>query len=221
MNQEQIFVSSEADKYFLRNKEVLDSFLKEQDNIYKLIKKFNRKEEITSVLELGCATGYRLNFLKDILSNCNRFVGMDASGLAIEHGKQKYGLELYQDSFGSFNYPEQFDLVIVNFVLHWIDRDLLYQCVANIDKFLKPQNSFLVLGDFYPFYSHKRKYHHVEKDLFTYKCDYKEIFLCSNMYQILDEIITTHNKNEKISNLSRISVSLLEKNSTEFYELRN
>ncbi len=219
MNQEQIFVSSEADKYFLRNKNVLDSFTKEQDTIYQLIKKFNRKDEITSVLELGCASGYRLNFLKDLLPNCKKFVGADASSLAIQHGKEKYGLELYQDSFVSFQYPEQFNLVIVNFVLHWIDRDLLYQCIANIDSFLKSQNSFLVLGDFFPFYPHKRKYHHVEKELYTYKCNYKEVFLCSNMYQILDEVITTHDKNEKVNNLSRVSVSLLEKNSTEFYEI--
>ena len=132
------------------------------DLVYNVLKKFDRLDEITSVLELGCTTGYRLNFLKKLLPNCTKFVGMDASGLAIQHGKEKYGLELYQDSLATFSYPEKFDLVIVDFLLCWIDRNVLYQCIANIDSFLKVQNAFLLLGDFFPFYPYKKKYHHID-----------------------------------------------------------
>ena len=217
MEQEQIFISSEADQYFLRNKEELDLTLPDNDLAYNVLKKFDRLDEITSVLELGCATGYRLHFLKKLLPNCTKFVGMDASGLAIQHGKEKYGLELYQDSLATFSYPEKFDLVIVDFILHWIDRDLLYQCVANIDNFLKPQNSFLLLGDFFPFYPYKRKYTHTQ-NVYTYKIDYKQLFLSSNMYQIIDKSICVHDYlKEKITNLNRVEMVLLEKNCTGFY----
>lgn len=167
MIQEKTFINSEADNYYLRNSEMLDTISFEEDEVYDLLKRQTWLSSVNSVLELGCSTGYRLNFLRDLLPNCKTFVGMDASKLAIEHGKQKYGLELYQGSLATFIYPKQFDLVIVNFVFCWLDRNLLYQCVANIDKFLKQQNSFLALGDFYPFYSYKRKYHHLN-DIYIY-----------------------------------------------------
>ncbi len=56
--------------------------------------------------------------------------------------------------------------------------------------------------------------------IYIYKSDYKQLFLLSNMYQLIDEKIYNCDKvNEKITTFNRSSVSLLEKNSTEFYEI--
>lgn len=218
--QEQVFAGQEADQWFLRNKNVINAKSKENDICYNIIRQSLSKQQIRSVLELGCSNGYRLNFLKEVFSNDTKFVGCDVSKLAVEDGIKRYGLELCCSSLADFSYSEQFDLVIVNFVLHWIDRELLYNCIAKIDSFLKCQNSFLLLGDFYPYVPHKRRYHHCEQEkIYTYKLDYKNFFLASNCYQVLQEYIYNTDKTEKLDGNNRAGVVLLEKNDNFFIEL--
>ncbi len=164
MNQEEVFNTFEADNWFKRNCNALDSISYEEDKICTMLQNHKYLDNISSVLELGCSSGYRLNLLKKILPHCKKFVGMDISEQAVKHGIQKYGLELYQDSLTTFAYPEQFDMVIVSGVLCVLERKNLYQCIANIDKLLKVQNSYLVLHDFYPFHSYKKRNHHVANE---------------------------------------------------------
>lgn len=209
--QEQVFINQEADNWFLRNKDVIIKRQSENDYCFNIIKNNLDCAEITSVLELGCSNGYRLNFLKKLFPNCTKFVGADASKLAVEDGKERYGLELYQNSLYNFSYPEQFDLVIVNFVLHWIDRTLLYKSIATIDSLIK-ENAYLCLGDFFPYFPHKRIYHHYTKaPVYTYKSDYQTLFTSSNYYKLLQEYIYIYCEQE-INNDTRCKVSLLQKN---------
>lgn len=207
--QEQVFINQEADNWFLRNKKTIIEKQKENDYCYTLIKNNLDCTKITSVLELGCSNGYKLNFLKELFTNCTKFIGTDASKLAIDDGKERYGLELYQNSLYNFTYPEQFDLIIVNFVLSWIDRSLLYKSIAAIDSLLK-DNAYLCLGDFFPHFPHKRIYHHYTKDpVYTYKLDYTKLFTASNYYQLLNENIYFHDT--AMDNNTRCKVSLLQK----------
>lgn len=209
--QESVFFDQEADNWFLRNKENLLKRNAEHDHCITIINNNIDKSQISSILELGCSNGYRLNLLRQIFPDCKKIVGVDASKLAVNDGKERYGLELYHDSLYKFHYPEQFDLIIINFVLHWIDRNLLYQTIANIDSLLKESNSYLCLGDFYPYFPYKRKYHHhTEHNVYTYKLNYKEFFLASNCYQLIQEQVFKHDSQE-LDNNNRCCVSLLRK----------
>lgn len=210
--QEQVFINQEADNWFLRNKNTIIAKQNKNDYCFNIIKNTLDCAKITSVLELGCSNGYRLNFLKSIFPNCTKFVGSDASKLAVEDGIERYGLELYQSSLCNFTYPEQFDLVIVSFVLHWIDRTLLYKSIATIDSLLK-NNAYLCLNDFFPYFPHKRIYHHYTKDpVYTYKLDYNALFTSSNYYQLLQEYIYIYSDAPTMDNDTRCHVSLLQKN---------
>lgn len=221
MMQDIIFEKSEADNWFLRNKDVIISRSKEMDFCTNLIKTLPNLDNIESVIELGSSNGYRLNFLKTILPSCKRFVGIDLSKMAIEDGKSRYGLEMYQSSLTDFKTDEKFDLVIVNFVLHWIDRKNIFQCIANIDKILsdEKEESFLCIGDFAPDFPYKRRYHHTpEEEVYTYKIDYKKVFSSLNTYKtIVEQTYNCDDYSEIGTNTNRCAVTVLKKNLNEFY----
>jgi SAM-dependent methyltransferase len=77
---------------------------------------------------------------------------------------------------------DPFDLIIVNFVLHWTDRANLLRSVAEVDRLLV-DGGFLIIGDFHPSNFVKVRYHHLAAErVFTYKQDYAATFLSSGLY---------------------------------------
>src|SRR5690349_313588 len=124
MNQDQIFLEHEGNAWFQRNRAALNQTGK-FDWPLALIDRLKDRAAIEKVLELGCSNGWRLHRLQESSAR-GRFVGVDASQQAIADGQQNFpGLELYQGSLTDVPLQEQFDLVIVHFVLHWIDRQNL------------------------------------------------------------------------------------------------
>lgn len=222
MLQDEVFKISEADNWFLRNKDVIISKKVEDDVCVNLINCIPDKAKIRSILELGSSNGYRLNFLKKLLPDCQKFVGVDLSKAAVEDGKSRYNLEMYCDALLNFKSNEPFDLVIVNFVLHWIDRKNIFECISNIDRLVSSEigsPSLLCLGDFLPDFPYKRFYHHLpDNKIYTYKTDYKKAFMSLNTYKLIDEQTYNCDCNSKIAdNSNRASVSLLKKNLCEYY----
>ncbi len=65
--QKQAFLEYEANQWFARNKSVLSNYSPEKDQAYTLIKNYSISP--TSVLEVGCSSGYRLNWIKNNFSN--------------------------------------------------------------------------------------------------------------------------------------------------------
>lgn len=194
MIQDKIFELSEADNWFLRNKEAIVNAQRDDDLPVNLIEKISNKDEIKSVIELGSSNGYRLNFLKKTLPHCNNFVGMDPSKMAVEYGKSNYGLKMYLSTLDAFKSDEKFDLAIVNFVYHWIDRENIFAAIANTDKLIN-DGGYLIIGDFLPDSPQKRKYHHLQDQLvYTYKIDYAKIFESFNTYKEIHRI--TYNCND-------------------------
>ena len=200
MIQDKIFELSEADNWFLRNRDYMIKKTKESDLITSLVEKISNKEEIESIIELGASNGYRLNLLKQVLPNAKKLVGIDASKAAVKDGEDRYGLEMHECAFDKFERDEKFDLVIVNFVFHWIDRENIFKAISNTDKLVK-DGGYLVIGDFLPDFPQKRKYHHLpEENIFTYKTDYSEVFQSLNTYKEVFKTAFNHDnfKNEKI-----------------------
>jgi ubiquinone/menaquinone biosynthesis C-methylase UbiE len=107
-----------------------------------------------------------------------------------------------------------FDLIIVNFVLHWVDRSTLLRSVAEIDRVLA-DGGFLVIGDFCPSLPQRVRYHHLpEQEVWTYKQNYGDIFLASNLYEMIASYSfdhSTHALRSDVRPQDRAQVSLLRK----------
>ena len=219
MNKQEVVFTKEGDNWFKRNKDALCNI--EFDRIINLITNLNI-EKINSIIECGCSTGYRLSKLKEVFPTC-RMVGFDISNDAIEYGKREYGnIELYTRKISERLDIGKFDLLICNFVLHWVDRDKLAQIIANLDGMVENGGN-IVLGDFSPNYNHKNRYKHLpETEIYTYKQDYGKIFESLGTYKCTHKSVFDHNNNyDKIdisNNNSRAVVSVLNKNLYDFYE---
>jgi len=114
----------------------------------------------------------------------------------------------------SFKIREKADLVIVNFVFHWVDRKNLMKFITKIDELLAP-GGFIILGDFGLENFVKRKYHHLPKaGVFTYKQQYQNIFTASGIYKEIAKICFNHDTGEisaDIDNHNTGTISLLKK----------
>lgn len=73
--QDDYFLKGEADAYFNRNSRKLSNVKKDEDFIFSSIVRMNIKPK--TVLEVGCANGFRLNWLNQDY-NC-RVVGIEPS----------------------------------------------------------------------------------------------------------------------------------------------
>lgn len=226
MTQYEIFSNQEADQYFIRNQDKLHNIINEKDVCVELIKTNLPVEEVHSVIELGAADGYRLHLIKSLFPNCSRIVGTDLSQKAVDEGKKRYGIAMYKAAIEDVLDEEPFDLVIVNSVLHWVDRNNLFKAFYCIDRLVN-NNKYLCVGDFCPFFPQKNAYHHTpSEEVYTFKQDYAKVFLASNMYQVLQKIYyagtgpdaSLAEINQKIlTQYDRRCISLLHKNTLAYF----
>ena len=190
--QDSFFLENEANAWFKRNAEAINKKLSSTDPIVRSLDMFNISFE--SVIDIGASNGYRLNLLKEKF-NPKICVAVEPSEDAIADGQKRYPFINFRKGLAS-NIPtkrsESFDLTIVNFVLHWVDRKTLFTSVAEIDRCVS-DNGYLVIGDFDPGVPIKVKYHHLQdKDAWTYKQDYPKLFTSSNLYQEVARLKISH-----------------------------
>lgn len=220
-SQDKIFLEYEGNNWFKRNVNCIidasrnDLILKMID-LYEIIPK--------NVLEIGACNGFRLNEIhKKYGSNCT---AVEPSELAIEDGKNRYPNIVFYKGIASelpFDDKSKFDMIIINFVFHWISREKLFKAVSEIDRVLS-DNGILIIGDFMPDSPVKVNYHHVkDEQMWTYKQDYSRLFTCSNLYTSVG-FITGHHETKELDpdadSMSRISVSILRKNYDAYTEMK-
>jgi len=210
--QDDVFLSSEGDNWFNRNRTALSQKTRDTDEIISLIKFYSIRPR--KVLEVGASNGYRLSYLNDMYQS--EVYGVEPSEDAIRSGQIAYPFIKFQRATAdSMKFEDHFfDLVIINFVFHWIDRDSLLWSCANIDKVLA-WGGRLIIGDFHvPFYV-KRKYHHItDQNIFTYKMPYKNIFLSTGIYKEIATVSYDHDAHvftDSSSFQSTASITLLKK----------
>ena len=195
MNQDEIFKSKEGDNWFNRNKESLGTNDKIDWPSY-LIDTFKLGGTFKTLMELGCANGWRLQKIarKYKLSSDN-VMGVEASSAAIQDAKTRYpSLRIEQGLLSKIPSDKKFDLVIVNFVYHWVDRASLSQSIAETDRVIA-DGGVLILGDFLPDFAQKRFYHHLpEEKVFTFKQDYAKIFESLGTYKEFARVTYNHDK---------------------------
>jgi len=196
-----IIKSSEANNFFKRNlffyKNKDDKHNLEDSRIKNLIKINNLKSK--SILEIGCATGVRLNKYQKILHSKINY-GIDLSSNAIKLGKKKYKkLKLLKLSSLEINkIKENFDLIICGFFLYLLDREEIFNQFNLIYKKLKA-DGYLIIHDFDPLFKHTNTSIH-NNNLKSFKMSYdnflEESGLFKKVYKIRNDFSQT-NANDK------------------------
>lgn len=216
--QDDIFSNGEGDAWFERNQSYLaSSEVIANDPVLHLLDMY--RVAPSAVLEIGCSDGWRLAEIAR-RTPC-RVVGVEPSAAAITHGKNTHPNVLFHQGIAAaLPVEESFDLVIVNYVLHWIARDTLLQSIVEIDRVVK-DGGFLLIGDFSPDRAQKNPYHHrPDQDMYTYKLDYPSIFVSTGLYRIVGHITFDHGTHEYLGTVEgdkRGACTLLRKSLSEFY----
>ena len=223
MNQDTIFWDGEGDGWYERNKQVLAVKNDTGDPIMQTIEQSGLS--FSNILEVGASNGFRLHLLHKKYG-CP-VTAVEPSAKAIAEGKKSYpevafhrgtAAELPSDLEGMF------DLVVVNFVLHWVDRKSPFRSVANIDAMLADRGH-LVVGDFYPEAPQRTAYHHLPgQDVWTYKQNYAELFTATRLYQETGFEVFAHDSRQRTSDAdpdNRAFVSVLRKDLVGGYPIRS
>ena len=176
----------EGDNWYTRNKECLG---KAFDIPGFLLELYSIKPK--KVLEIGASNGYRLAEIHKRY-DCE-VTAIEPSQKAVRQGQVKYPfVKFIRSTCEDCDLEEEFDLIIVNFVFHWINREDLYLCITKIDKMLD-EGGWLIIGDFGTEYFFKREYHHLKNaGFYTWKMPYPELFIKSGRYLELAKLRFNH-----------------------------
>jgi SAM-dependent methyltransferase len=215
--QDDIFSAREGDEWFDRNRGALEKFDSSFDLPSVLINYYGLKPK--RILEVGAANGYRLAALRERYGS--KVVAVEASDKAIADGKIKFPyVDFIKGVAHDISLTDSFDLIIVNFVFHWIDRSNLLKSVSEIDRLLG-NKGFLIIGDFLPSNFVKVRYHHLpQQAIYTYKQNYAAIFLAAGLYHAVATLTSHHARSELSSDVpedERTSVCLLQKQLSDHY----
>jgi SAM-dependent methyltransferase len=209
--QDKLFSEFEGDRWFERNRKVLNTFDASADLPLRLIGLYGLTPE--RVLEIGAANGFRLAAIRERTGA--EAVAVEPSAQAVLNGKASFPfIAFIRGTASAVPLRESFDLVIVNFVFHWIDRQNLLRAVAEVDR-LVSDGGYLLIGDFHPANQLQVRYHHLKnEEVFTYKQNYAETFLASGLYHSVCVLTAHHFTRElhaKVAESERIGAWLLRK----------
>lgn len=175
--QDAVFCDGEGDRYFERNREALAAYTLDADPVTQCIRLAGLRP--AAILEIGAAAGDRLAALAVELGGVGYAV--DPSGAAVEDGRHRHP-EIVFSVASMDDLPEwgPFDLVVVSFVFHWVDRGLLLRSVSEVDRMVI-DGGHLVISDFIPAGHAKTPYHH-RPGIWTFKQRYSDVFTASGIY---------------------------------------
>ena len=217
MSQDSVFLESEGDRWFERNCQALEGFDPTVDLAFRLLDLYELKPQ--SVLEIGAANGCRLAAIHR--RSGARTVAVEPSEQALVDGQRRFPfITFIRATASSIPLNEVFDLVIVNFVFHWIDRQCFLGAVAEADRLVRP-GGYLLIGDFYPANRLSVRYHHLEDEaLYTFKQNYAATFLASGLYHPVGLLTADHKQGKlhaAVAENERIGAWLLKKELFEHY----
>ena len=137
--------------------------------------------------------------------------GVDPSTKAVSLACEK-GVNALQGTADDLPFEnEMFDLVIFGFCLYLCDRGDLFKISHEANRVLKP-SSWLMINDFFSERPEKKPYHH-RKGVYSYKMDYRELFIWHPAYTCFSYEILHHEKPVFTdSHEDWVATSLLRKN---------
>lgn len=159
----------EADAYFSRNRD--REWSADSDPVLYEIDFWAPQDPPRHVLEIGCASGSRLQYLAEKYgSTCH---GVEASRLAVQAGSDMYPAVSFNNGVAPDalrSYPDQaFDLVIIGFMQYLLPREFEFALATELDRITAIWGRVIAF-DFMSPVTMARAYDHDPK-LVTYKTD--------------------------------------------------
>jgi ubiquinone/menaquinone biosynthesis C-methylase UbiE len=205
--QKKAFLTTEGDKYFLRNSAALTGYL-DSPVLQASVSLYSRYlQPRMNILEIGCAAGAVLSRFQAIGCNC---YGIDPSAQAIECGRKLYPeIDFTVGTADALPYPDShFDFVLFGFCLYLVDRELLPRTIAEADRVLCPRG-FVGITDFDPPRPCQRPYKHC-REVLSYKMDYSALFAVYPQYVLVDKLSLSHSSDRfTIDPAERVSAVIL------------
>ena len=209
--QEDIFLESEADAWFQRNKSSLTPNKEHLKWLLNELRPFG--DSINDIAEVGCASGINLNFLCSNLKA--RGFGIDPSKLAIENARHLYAdkhLEFFVGTADNLCLKKNScDLVYIGFCLYLVSEEKISLAIEEMLRIVKP-GGFLAITDFDYGKSISVPYSHNNR-ITTFKRDYQKlIYAKTEEAYLVSKTSFSHFKNifNPIRN-ERVSTSLFYK----------
>ena len=174
--QKEIFLASEADAWYERNREALARQDRGQDPICRAVMEFARGVKTggapLSIMEVGCGEGLRLSWLgKELGAQVH---GIEPSAKAVA-AAQARGVDAKRGTADSLPFEDaSFDIVLFGFCLYLCDPEDLFRVAAEADRVLKA-TSWLVVCDFFASAHTSRPYHHTA-GVMSNKMDFRKLF---------------------------------------------
>jgi ubiquinone/menaquinone biosynthesis C-methylase UbiE len=206
--QKEIFLESEGDNWFFRNKKALDTAPEHMDyllqEILSIVPAGNNNRE---VLEIGCGNGKRLKALKQ---NGFGVTGLDPSKAAIEEAGSN-GVNAYVGTADKLPFKDnEFDILVFGFCLYLCDREDLFMIAAEANRVLK-NDGYIFIRDFYTKNEYANDYHHLE-GIKSYKMNYSRLFEWHPNYFLIKQEVGTHNGFEQTTDKNEwVAISVLRK----------
>ena len=184
------FSEADADAWFIRNEKSLDNLEKDAASQVMSGMLGDYITEFSEVLEIGCSTGARLNYLNRQYSA--KYYGIDLSRRAIEFGQNNFkNLKLSVQRAESLNFGEAtFDLVILGFFLYLVDRKDYASVVKEVVRVTK-YGGYIGILDFDVPYQYSNPYA-PNNNLQSYKCDNAQAFIETGQFTLIDKKSFSH-----------------------------
>jgi len=207
--QDEFFVNGEGDEYFKRHQNWLTSVNKETDLVYSSLVSLDLKPN--SILEIGCANGFRLNWLYEKFGcYC---MGIDPSSNAIKDGRKKYPEIIFEKAtFDTLeNIAKKFDIIILGFFVYLIPREKLFKLAYLVDSHLE-NDGYITSYDFYSKIPIVNEYKYKD-DILSFKFDLPQMFSWNPQYVEIFRHVKNHDLSEFSGDQNEsIAVTILRKN---------
>jgi len=179
-------LEADGDSYFARNRMGIGTIA---DPVTDAVMQVHSTGSITRVLEIGCATGFRLEKLRIRLgADCH---GLEASKDAVNEGRVTFPLLNLEQGLA----PEDlvrwkgstFDCIILGFFTYLLPRTHLFALASAVDELLA-DNGHLIIFDFFSPEPLSSSYAH-HPALATYKSDPSAPWLWSPTYCLVSRCV--------------------------------
>jgi ubiquinone/menaquinone biosynthesis C-methylase UbiE len=194
--QKEIFLASEADAWYERNREALERQNLGQDPICRSVMELapaaNTWGTPMSILEVGCGEGLRLSWLAKELGA--QVHGIEPSAKAVA-AAQARGVDVKRGTADSLPFDDaHFDILLFGFCLYLCDPEDMFRVAAEADRVLKAP-SWLVVHDFFASAHTRRPYHH-KAGVMSNKMDFRKLFDWHPAYTCYSHRLSAHGLTE-------------------------